>query len=368
MKQLKDNGIKALIKLVKNVDKSLTNKIDLIGGMVFCSDANLADRYLMYMNSWDALTVHVPSKFVNVDYGGFGILISIPRYPDSFTNHVNIFQTLIWNGGISYRENREGEWFNWKEDLAINGSIEMNKNSNYIRGKMADSDFWMIRGLGEADRGSLEISTHDNGDEEILVRQYTLSNVIQRELKLLDRYGDTTFPGKIYTKNGTSNITSEVVNGMNYDDYHMSRNNEFIRVLDKKSNNDGYTFMSSNNKIYHIFVNLDSTCKTTEIHFDKTLADKMYIIIKSTIKHEKNISDNIIYTFSHCIDFIDFAKVLGTNTSINKLGSVGAPTIFRLLKTCSYIDTSSSIIINPRIDNNSILSAFFEVHLIEKND
>ena len=366
MKQLKDNGIKELIRLVKNIDKSLTNKIDLIGGMVFCSDANLADRYLMYMNSWDASTVHVPSKFVNIDYGGFGILISIPRYPDSFTKHVNIFQTLIWYGGISYRENTKGKWLNWKEDLTINGSIEMNKNSNYIRGKMADNDFWMIRGLGEADRGSLEISTHDNGDEEILVRQYTLSNVIKKELKLLDRYGDTTFPGKIYTKNGTSNGISEVVNGFNYDDFHMSRNNEFIRVLDKKANNDGYTFMSSNNKIYHIFVTLNNDCKETEIHFDKNLANKMYLIIKST-SYGRNGSDRNLYDYSRGIDFIDFIKKLGSSNRTLVVSS-NASINFELYRNCTYNDDASSIKIFSFIDLDNIISAFLEIYLIEKND
>lgn len=69
-----------------------------------------------------------------------------------------------------------------------------------IKGTMAGSDSWWIKGGGSDDNGYLEIGTADNGSEPIYVRQYSDSagTSLAREAIILDGSGNTTFPGHVY--------------------------------------------------------------------------------------------------------------------------------------------------------------------------
>ena len=71
-----------------------------------------------------------------------------------------------------------------------------------VTGRMASNDFWRIKGLSHgSDSGYLEIATADNGNEQILFRQYGGSDygftTITRELTLLGSTGETTLPVKL---------------------------------------------------------------------------------------------------------------------------------------------------------------------------
>lgn len=101
------------------------------------------------------------------------------------------------------------------------------KNSFALIGRMADNDAWIIRGIAEdmqngpnntwttTDNGALEFATADNGTESIYVTQYSggkipdldqasledwdtcFGEVLHRAV-LLDRSGNTSFPGIVY--------------------------------------------------------------------------------------------------------------------------------------------------------------------------
>lgn len=64
-----------------------------------------------------------------------------------------------------------------------------------------DQGWIRVTGTGESDT-VLEIATGDdaNGSEQIVARQYNTSNAVARELKLFDESGNTSVPGKLYTK------------------------------------------------------------------------------------------------------------------------------------------------------------------------
>lgn len=101
------------------------------------------------------------------------------------------------------------------------------KGSYALIGRMAENDAWIIRGLAEniqnganntwtrVDNGALEIATADNGTEPIYVTQYSGGNIpaldqasledwdecfktVLRRVVLLDRNGNSSFPGIVY--------------------------------------------------------------------------------------------------------------------------------------------------------------------------
>lgn len=87
-------------------------------------------------------------------------------------------------------------------DVSISGYLTFNPSTldtfRGIKGSM-DTDIWYIRGRSTAaDLSYLEISTGDNGNEPIIVRQYTANAVIEREAFLLNGAGNTLFPGSIF--------------------------------------------------------------------------------------------------------------------------------------------------------------------------
>lgn len=87
-------------------------------------------------------------------------------------------------------------------DVSISGYLIFNPSTldtfRGIKGSM-DTDIWYIRGRSTAaDLSYLEIATGDNGNEPIIVRQYTANAVIEREAFLLNGAGNTLFPGSIF--------------------------------------------------------------------------------------------------------------------------------------------------------------------------
>lgn len=85
--------------------------------------------------------------------------------------------------------------------------------SRGIIGTIGDNDAWRIIGAATgSDKGYVEISTADNGDEPIYLRQYESSGLanrwdgsaIKRTATLLDGNGNTTFPGVLKAQTLTS--------------------------------------------------------------------------------------------------------------------------------------------------------------------
>lgn len=81
--------------------------------------------------------------------------------------------------------------------------INSSNNKRGVLGTVAGNDQWFIGGGGTgADAGFLEISTGDNGNEPIFVRQYngnptTSGSTVNRTLTLLDSSGNTSLPGAL---------------------------------------------------------------------------------------------------------------------------------------------------------------------------
>lgn len=74
---------------------------------------------------------------------------------------------------------------------------EADGESWHLHGTFATNDWWDIAGYNVAtDDGYLDIRTGDNGDEGIRVSQWDSSKVV-REAWLLNRYGNTIFPGTV---------------------------------------------------------------------------------------------------------------------------------------------------------------------------
>lgn len=79
----------------------------------------------------------------------------------------------------------------------VSGSIHLATDNTKISGVCGGgTDRWNIQGGGTSDNGYLEISTADNGNEPIYVRQYDANGLV-RTAALLDGNGATSFPGLI---------------------------------------------------------------------------------------------------------------------------------------------------------------------------
>jgi len=86
----------------------------------------------------------------------------------------------------------------------VNGS-----STEQFGGEMASSDKWRLAAGGTAsDAGFVALDTADNGNEPILVRQYSGDfATLVRQAELLDASGDTSFPGEVTASGGfTGNL------------------------------------------------------------------------------------------------------------------------------------------------------------------
>ena len=137
---------------------------------------------------------------------------------------------------------------------------------------MADNDFFRIYvGSTASNSGYAEIATSDDGNEPIYVRQYSdVFNTIKRTLTLLDKNGNTSFPGLI-TTNGDIHITHDTTGtmtntttnpklifsengvqkvGLVYTNFNSYRSSKGLKVMDVDGNDDGNVWLEAQGYMY----------------------------------------------------------------------------------------------------------------------
>ena len=111
----------------------------------------------------------------------------------------NLLNTYV-NGSIKQSIDSDGVRIRNGNLKIVDGNITFQNNT-------VGKDFGRIKLMGTtSEDGSLEIATADDGNEPIYVRQYTHTGsggsnsfgTINRTLTLLDKDGNTTFPGNLY--------------------------------------------------------------------------------------------------------------------------------------------------------------------------
>lgn len=81
-------------------------------------------------------------------------------------------------------------------------------SANIAEATMAGSDSARIRVSGDDNAGELALETADNGDEAIVARQYTGTyEKVARTASILDKNGNTAFPGTVVAPNFTGELT-----------------------------------------------------------------------------------------------------------------------------------------------------------------
>lgn len=81
-------------------------------------------------------------------------------------------------------------------------------SANIAEATMASSDSARIRVSGAENAGELALETADNGDEAIVARQYTGTyKKVARTASILDKNGNTAFPGTVVAPNFTGELT-----------------------------------------------------------------------------------------------------------------------------------------------------------------
>ena len=92
-----------------------------------------------------------------------------------------------------------------------------------------DVGFIRVTGTGESDT-VLEIATGDDGGagEEIVCRQYNVNNVVAREAKLIDKSGNSSFPGTVTATNfdgkiNNHTVSSDVPSNADFSDFKVKQ-------------------------------------------------------------------------------------------------------------------------------------------------
>ena len=95
-----------------------------------------------------------------------------------------------------------------------------------LQGKCGNNDYWRIGGSQTgSNTGYLEISTADDGNEPIYVRQYSgVYSTLTRTATLLDNSGNTTFPGTL--KAGKVSVGDQAI--LSYDSTNECLNFSFV--------------------------------------------------------------------------------------------------------------------------------------------
>lgn len=124
-------------------------------------------------------------------------------------------------------------------NVQFNGSVitdmkfsDSSTSMRGIRGTAGANDFWFVGGdASSSDNAQLILATGDNGNEPIVIRQYTGAiedaNTSYRELVLLDSSGNTTLPGNLNVANLNTAGTEIVIN---YDHTGSPTDNGQVRV------------------------------------------------------------------------------------------------------------------------------------------
>ncbi len=160
-----------------------------------------------------------------IRFGGTGNTSFIGRYSTymSVFNHLNPSQELkipdsgsatiggntIWTSGnltpTNYLPLSGG---------TMTGTITRNISAGaypyLLYGLMADNDYYCIRAGGNSNAGQLEIATANNGNEPIIVSQYTgIFSSLVRSAYLLNASGNTSFPGSITSGSDSHPIVAD---------------------------------------------------------------------------------------------------------------------------------------------------------------
>ena len=106
--------------------------------------------------------------------------------------------SYLWTKIKTYVQNTIDSYVKKSGDTMTGDLLFANSNTTFrqIRGIVGGNDYWRIGGGATAtNAGWMEISTADDGNEPIYVRQYTgVYTTIKRTLTLLDVNGDMTTP------------------------------------------------------------------------------------------------------------------------------------------------------------------------------
>ena len=112
------------------------------------------------------------------------------------------------NLSIATTTNHTHSYIPLSGSTAITGNLEFSNSGTAPRGiigTMGDSDHWrIIGGATGSDSSYLELSTADNGNEPIYVRQYSSGKFVtlKRSATLLDASGNTIIPGTLTNQDG----------------------------------------------------------------------------------------------------------------------------------------------------------------------
>jgi hypothetical protein len=187
---LKDKG---------NINAELVDGIDSTAFMLASALSDAA-----YDASWNGDTTHVPTKNAIYDkietiVGGSVPWSAIPAsmIPSADNTYDIGSSSYKWKDG--YFSGTVNVGGNINLDGTLSSDVAAGTGKNIIYGTMGGNDFYRIRAGGASNDGWLEIATADDGNEPILVRQYTGTfATITRTLTLLDASGNSLFPGNIY--------------------------------------------------------------------------------------------------------------------------------------------------------------------------
>ena len=140
----------------------------------------------------------LPSNAQNIVIRSASISISYSHYFTSYTlvSHIGT-DYLSYSNALTVRNGVVTLGSTTVDaTLNVNGQLMLNGQNMGIYGYMATNDGWRMFGGGSSDAGYLEISTKDNGNEPIYIRQYSGNfATLTRTLTLLDGSGNTTMPG-----------------------------------------------------------------------------------------------------------------------------------------------------------------------------
>lgn len=124
------------------------------------------------------------------------------------TNGASTLKRTIWDGGapsvsaLAYGANSNSYYVDGGYSKGLYFGNVTGPGERGIHATMGDNDFWAVRGVPTgSNAGVLEISTGDDSNEPVVVRQYSGSpwygGTITRTAYLLDASGNTSFPGQI---------------------------------------------------------------------------------------------------------------------------------------------------------------------------
>ena len=133
--------------------------------------------------------------------------------------------------------------------------------SAIIRAQIGGNDAFRIGvGATATNAGYAEIATADDGSEPIYVRQYTgVFSTIKNELALLDAGGNSSFPGRVYSKNGffsqtaSSYVTALQAGGSVLDGVSATAG-QFVPFVGSRTTNGGIGIAAHKDYIEAFFV------------------------------------------------------------------------------------------------------------------